>query len=181
MLSPPILPLFLLLAGLTNYVAAQTCFHPNGNPDPNSTPCNELAEFSHCCGTLDLCLGNGYCFTSGLSGWGNRLMRGSCTDPQWQSAACPEYCYDGELFIAAESYALRRANHYAVQKSFRVKASPSPWLETILLASFAARLATIRPPKNVVSPRETAIALSKLPTPALSLIGHQAPPILMPL
>ena len=102
MLSPSILPPFILLSSIMNYAAAQTCFYPNGDVDTSGTPCNKAAEFSHCCGPLDLCLDNGYCFTSGLGDWGNRLARISCTDPQWQSAACPQYCDDGELLLDAQ-------------------------------------------------------------------------------
>ncbi len=66
---------------------AQTCYYPNGDASTD-TPCNSTTQFSACCDAADFCLANHLCFSS----TNLLLWRGSCTDPNWNSPECPQYC-----------------------------------------------------------------------------------------
>ncbi|KAF2239854.1 hypothetical protein EV356DRAFT_571947 [Viridothelium virens] len=76
----------------------QACYYPNGTSgiDSGYTPCDASAEFSACCEATDICVSNGYCFqqSTAENAWNNRLARGLCTDPSWDSTSCPQFCKD---------------------------------------------------------------------------------------
>jgi len=72
------------------------CYYPNGEPGDGLTPCNSTATVSHCCRQGDVCVTNGFCFSTGL----NALVRRGCTDKTFNSTECPEQCSKG-VFIPA--------------------------------------------------------------------------------
>ena len=76
-------------------VNAQTCYYPDGSISFRDTPCHSPSVgdgASACCGYPDICLDNGLC----LSQSGAEIVsRGSCTDQNWQSPECSQYCNDG--------------------------------------------------------------------------------------
>lgn len=90
----------LILLGLFLIaVKAQQCYYPDGSSTTTDwTACNAAAPVSHCCNEHDLCLDNGYCFAQ--AGWVNtfynRVYRGACADPTFDSSSCPQYCKDGK-------------------------------------------------------------------------------------
>jgi hypothetical protein len=83
----------LLTLLLPTAVVAQTCYYPNGNPvtaEPVA-PCNATAAAGNavaCCPLQWTCLSNLLCALpeQGLIG------RYSCTDNQWDSPNCPNFC-----------------------------------------------------------------------------------------
>jgi hypothetical protein len=70
------------------------CYYPVGNIASDHTPCNSSAPDTWCCHTNNYCLDNGHCLQA-TDVFANRLSRGSCTDRQWNSEACPFECTDG--------------------------------------------------------------------------------------
>ncbi|KAK7216740.1 hypothetical protein V2G26_004743 [Clonostachys chloroleuca] len=83
-----LLSLFLLIF-LRQCSAASTCYFPNGNIASDNFPCDPDAEQSACCGggLGNVCLSNKLCQNSN----GN-LVRGACTDKNWESPECAMYC-----------------------------------------------------------------------------------------
>lgn len=76
-------------------LAARTCYYPDGTISSGDLACDENAKHSACCGAPPFggtCLSTGIC--SGIPSGG--LSRGSCTDPTWQSDACPKFCIGSE-------------------------------------------------------------------------------------
>ncbi|VUC34379.1 unnamed protein product [Clonostachys rosea] len=84
-----ILLAFFLLTFLRPCFAANTCYFPNGNVASDNFPCDPDAEQSACCGggLGNVCLSNKLCQNSN----GN-LVRGACTDKNWESPECAMYC-----------------------------------------------------------------------------------------
>lgn len=82
--------------------ATPVCYFPRGNIASHHNPCNASIAESWCCNSNDFCLSNGHCLQASES-FPNRIGRGSCTDRQWNSAACPFECADGKspLSLAA--------------------------------------------------------------------------------
>ncbi|KXX74638.1 hypothetical protein MMYC01_208524 [Madurella mycetomatis] len=90
-----ILLLILSFSGLC--WAQQRCFYPNGEeavfPNgaraPTNFPCDPDAEDSACCGgeVGMACLTNKLC-----RGPDGNTIRGSCTDRNWNSLDCPQFC-----------------------------------------------------------------------------------------
>ena len=64
------------------------CYLPNGDLMKVDSPCFSNADVSSCCGQDWTCLANGLCYHSDLK----VLARGTCTDPNWDSSDCPQYC-----------------------------------------------------------------------------------------
>ena len=74
------------------------CYDYDGTIVANDTACKPFNAQSFCCGRLFACLDNGMCtsqYTYNLFGsppdypaW----VRGSCTDPSWESSECPRFC-----------------------------------------------------------------------------------------
>ena len=90
--------------------AQQSCYFPDGSEAVGNSPCNEAAPQSHCCGSTDMCLSNGYCFGHGNS-FVNRIIRESCTDQSWDDPACLQHCWD----IDGHG---KHSFHYPVRPSF---------------------------------------------------------------
>ena len=87
--------LLLFLFGLAN--AASQCYHPNGNPSTEVDTwqvCDPDAEHSACCAVGDECLTNGLCRNAASPANKNDYWRDLCTDPTWESDACPKFCYN---------------------------------------------------------------------------------------
>ncbi|CAG9982220.1 unnamed protein product [Clonostachys byssicola] len=83
-----LLGLFLLIF-LRPCSAANTCYFPNGKIASDNFPCDPDAEQSACCGggLGNVCLSNKLCQSSS----GN-VVRGACTDKNWESPECAMYC-----------------------------------------------------------------------------------------
>lgn len=66
------------------------CYFPNGDLVSWDTPCFPDEDASPCCGMDSgwTCLKNGLCYSEELK----RVGRGSCTDHNWDSPNCPQYC-----------------------------------------------------------------------------------------
>lgn len=64
------------------------CFSPDQVLWKGDVPCFPDEEFSPCCGENSTCLANGLCYDA----QSKRLNRGTCTDYDWDSAKCPQYC-----------------------------------------------------------------------------------------
>jgi hypothetical protein len=73
-----------------------TCYYPDGQPGDGLVPCNTTAAVSHCCRAGDLCVKNGFCFSTGLSA----LVRRGCTDRDFNgTAGCPQQCTVGRSLL----------------------------------------------------------------------------------
>ncbi|KAK0385360.1 hypothetical protein NLU13_7836 [Sarocladium strictum] len=83
------LPFFLLLLLTAIPVVLAQCYYPNGAEAKDDKPCDENAENSMCCtaSTGSLCLSNKLC-----SGPNGNVIRGSCTDKDWDAPECASYC-----------------------------------------------------------------------------------------
>ena len=86
---------FVLIQIFILSVAANSCYFPEGDVGANDLACFPLQEFSFCCGPGYACLENKLCMNTpeasdGLSP--GSLIRGSCTDPTYDSSACPPFC-----------------------------------------------------------------------------------------
>ncbi|KAF2216998.1 hypothetical protein CERZMDRAFT_80986 [Cercospora zeae-maydis SCOH1-5] len=80
-LSRPLAVLCILIAGSV----AQNCYFPDGSLSKHKS-CSAMGTASSCCASNAFCLDNGLCFEEGV------VTRGSCTDKDWKSGACPDYC-----------------------------------------------------------------------------------------
>jgi hypothetical protein len=80
--------LLVALAGLQPCLGK--CYYPNGR-EAADFPCDPDSTDTVCCsdGRVDgfACLSNKLCQTPQ-----GRIIRGTCTDPTWKSAACASYC-----------------------------------------------------------------------------------------
>ena len=86
---------FFLLCYLPFYCASQDCYWPNSSFSGSMVPCFNGTKPSACCGyQQDGSLA--YCMTNNLCLGDNSVYRGSCTDREWKSSSCPQYCTDGE-------------------------------------------------------------------------------------
>ncbi|KAL1970273.1 hypothetical protein VTN77DRAFT_5433 [Rasamsonia byssochlamydoides] len=90
---PPSLPgrvtnILYLCSLLVSSVQSQACYYPNGNVSTSTDiPCS-LEAYSPCCPQGWQCLSNGLCYLENEQ----YLGRYTCTDPTWQSSACPQIC-----------------------------------------------------------------------------------------
>lgn len=66
------------------------CYFPNGDLSGVDSPCFPDEEVSPCCGLQGgwTCLTNGLCHNEILK----QIGRGTCTDSNWDSPSCPQYC-----------------------------------------------------------------------------------------
>lgn len=80
--------------------AQKRCFYPNGQQATGDFPCDPNARESACCGGSlgSVCLTNKLC-----RGPNGNLVRGSCTDQNWASPDCAQYCL-GALSMLKEAY-----------------------------------------------------------------------------
>uniref|UniRef100_A0A8H7N5P5 Mid2 domain-containing protein n=1 Tax=Bionectria ochroleuca TaxID=29856 RepID=A0A8H7N5P5_BIOOC len=83
--------LLLHLVPRTLAASNSTCYFSNSNVAKNDVPCDPNAEASVCCSKEEgtVCLENGLCQNSG-----GHKSRGSCTDQNWNSEYCPQFCLD---------------------------------------------------------------------------------------
>ena len=75
-------------------ISLKNCYFPDGTAAPNDVPCNPTWDESACCGSGWDCLDNGtLCIPSkdDPSTVGD-MARGTCTDRDWLSHACPSFC-----------------------------------------------------------------------------------------
>ena len=86
---------FFALAFLVLNRVSGTCYFPNGNVSPQDVACEASASDSFCCYHDQACLSNGVCMTGVVDGI-QQYARGTCTDPNWESGACPKFCLDGK-------------------------------------------------------------------------------------
>lgn len=68
--------------------AAQTCYYPDGS-ESNHVACRSSGSEASCCDASQVCMDNGLCFGDGI------MSRGSCTDKDWNSQECSQFCYEG--------------------------------------------------------------------------------------
>lgn len=88
------LPRFIVLAvACILGQATATCYFPDGDISPADVACDAEASDSFCCYSKQACLSNKICLTGTADGV-NQYARGTCTDPSWQSGACPDFCLD---------------------------------------------------------------------------------------
>ena len=69
--------------------AQSQCYFPNGRQAADNSPCDPDAKESACCGGSrgTVCLTNKLC-----RGPDGNIIRGSCTDKNWDSPECAQYC-----------------------------------------------------------------------------------------
>ncbi|KAK4033447.1 hypothetical protein C8A01DRAFT_19603 [Parachaetomium inaequale] len=82
--------IWISLLSLAHFCFAQRqCFYPNGQLAANDFPCDSGADESPCCGGSlgTVCLTNKLC-----RGADGNIIRGSCTDKNWNSPECAQYC-----------------------------------------------------------------------------------------
>ncbi|KAF6803701.1 hypothetical protein CSOJ01_10722 [Colletotrichum sojae] len=85
---------------MTATAASQTCYFPNGQPDPSGIPCpiaGSNAAAACCRRTGHYCLTNGLCLEP--NAW--TMYRNSCTDPTYQASGCPKFCHESSIEGAA--------------------------------------------------------------------------------
>ncbi|TGO22129.1 hypothetical protein BPAE_0181g00120 [Botrytis paeoniae] len=73
----------------TNTRGSGQCFSSNGSCDPNGIPCFSNDSASRCCGSDEFCSTNKLCVSKNDP---NKFSRGSCTDPTFRAASCPNIC-----------------------------------------------------------------------------------------
>ena len=91
-----LLPLLLLLVLLVLRMVEATCYFPDGETIPRQdTPCHSEGE-STCCGAGYACLSNNLCMltehVANVASEQSTYVRGSCTDRDWRSPNCPNFC-----------------------------------------------------------------------------------------
>jgi hypothetical protein len=72
-------------------VIRASCYFPDGGQASLDVPCDASATESFCCFSAQACLSNKLCYDPTTL----QYARGTCTDPNWESAACPKFCLDG--------------------------------------------------------------------------------------
>ena len=73
----------------TNTDGSGQCYLRNGSLDPNGIPCFSDDNASRCCGTDEYCSTNKLCVSKTDA---NKFSSGSCVDPTFQAASCPNVC-----------------------------------------------------------------------------------------
>ncbi|KAI1644748.1 uncharacterized protein F4817DRAFT_346171 [Daldinia loculata] len=83
------LQLILFQFACTAFAAINNCYYPNQQEAEDDSPCNPDADSSACCGggIGNICLSNGLC-----QGPNGAVIRGSCSDKNWDSENCANYC-----------------------------------------------------------------------------------------
>ncbi|KAE8380845.1 hypothetical protein BDV26DRAFT_290106 [Aspergillus bertholletiae] len=84
---PPLCFLFFLL--IQSVYSAETCYWPDGTPATEDVPCSD-ERYAPCCRSGNLCLSNNLCLNVAIQPY--VLSRGACTDPNWNSDNCPQFC-----------------------------------------------------------------------------------------
>lgn len=75
---------------------AGICYYPDQETiAPQDVPCRGGSGDSPCCGPGYACVSNGLCMRNNDTldvNSADEYVRGSCTDKNWRSAACPSFC-----------------------------------------------------------------------------------------
>jgi hypothetical protein len=82
------------IASLSFYLttAFAACYFPDGSLSPTDVSCDATASDSFCCFNQQACLSNKLCLVDVHPGGINEYARGTCTDQNWESSACPNFC-----------------------------------------------------------------------------------------
>ena len=104
--SPNMIPRELFPLACLAVTAMATCYFPNGGISFDDVACNPDASDSPCCYK-----GAQTCYSNGLCGIGEvdgilQYARGTCTDQNWLSGACPNFCLDRKSFLPAHVHML---------------------------------------------------------------------------
>lgn len=86
---------FVLALALSITLVHAQCYYPDGQEAPRDVPCKPDAEASACCAEGYICVSTGMCQFVEYAGTG-RFARGSCTNQDWSSSECPNFCTDAE-------------------------------------------------------------------------------------
>ncbi|KAJ4156958.1 hypothetical protein NW754_008600 [Fusarium falciforme] len=86
---------FILAIALSATLVHAQCYYPDGQEAPRDVPCKPDAEASACCAEGYICVSTGMCQFVEYAGTG-RFARGSCTNQDWSSSECPNFCTDAE-------------------------------------------------------------------------------------
>ncbi|KND87051.1 hypothetical protein TOPH_08260, partial [Tolypocladium ophioglossoides CBS 100239] len=94
-------PLLVLAAVLATWPQAShsVCYFPDGSVAQQDSPCRDDTPQSTCCGQGYACLSNNICMATGKElqrSGASVYVRGSCTDKNWRSGSCPNFCADPE-------------------------------------------------------------------------------------
>ncbi|KAB8234692.1 hypothetical protein BDV23DRAFT_181355 [Aspergillus alliaceus] len=81
--------LFLFSLVLPVVYSESTCYWPDGTPATADVPCSD-EKYAPCCRAGNLCLSNNLCLNVAIQPY--VLSRGACTDPNWNSDNCPQFC-----------------------------------------------------------------------------------------
>ncbi|KAI9669568.1 MAG: hypothetical protein M1817_004611 [Caeruleum heppii] len=81
------------------------CFFPNGSRSVLDVPCNPGQQDSVCCYSQEACLSNKLCKVAPTPLFpAVRYNRGTCTDQNWRSAECPNFCLDVQAWAPNPMY-----------------------------------------------------------------------------
>lgn len=86
---------FILAIALSATLVHAQCYYPDGGDALRDVPCKPDAEVSACCAEGYICVSTGMCQFVEYAGTG-RFARGSCTNQDWSSSECPNFCTDAE-------------------------------------------------------------------------------------
>lgn len=81
--------LIIFCLALKPLTAFGQCYYPNQSPAKADHPCDPDASSSACCGSGIgvVCLSNNLC-----QGANGAIIRGSCSEDDWNSSSCAHYC-----------------------------------------------------------------------------------------
>lgn len=91
----------LFLFGTVYYSPTEAqalCYNDDGKVALGDSACNPHLKHSMCCRGYWTCLDNGICSaenTTELNTLPFSFARATCTDPNWESPACPRFCLNG--------------------------------------------------------------------------------------
>ncbi|KAB8075987.1 hypothetical protein BDV29DRAFT_189742 [Aspergillus leporis] len=87
---PSLLHLLFLSSLITTSVYSRaTCHWPDGTPATTDVSCSD-DKYAPCCRAGNLCLSNNLYLNVVIQPY--VLSRGACTDPNWDSDNCPQFC-----------------------------------------------------------------------------------------
>ncbi|KAJ4327184.1 hypothetical protein N0V84_002447 [Fusarium piperis] len=86
---------FIFAIALSSTLVHAQCYYPDGQEAPRDIACKPDSEASACCAEGYICLSSGMCQFVEYAGTG-RFARGSCTNQDWSSSECPNFCTDAE-------------------------------------------------------------------------------------
>ncbi|KAF2095947.1 hypothetical protein NA57DRAFT_59012 [Rhizodiscina lignyota] len=104
------LRILLAILSLQIVSISALCYYPDGTLS-NDLACNPNATASTCCGRGQVCLSNGICTFRNVSG-SAIYNRGSCTDKNWNSSECPQFCISNSPGGGAGMYACNSGHNF---------------------------------------------------------------------